>query len=271
MKTKLALFATWLAAAASLAAAPLTATTAVQTRPDDAAPVVSYLKAGTEPTPAATAALANTPAGWMAVDLVGPFEAYVENKEIGKGLDVRPDASIYLQPKLDSGVLTTMEKGDKVEITGLRGKWTQVHVDKKLVGYIRLTGVASNVVVAPVTDAKTTGAPTPAPLAPTTSVAANPGQPAPAASLGDGGSSLLPRLFQGKFASSKRPFAPRRPYDYQLNDDAGVRYAYLDLSKLLLTDAIENYLDHVVVVFGTAKNVPGTKDIVIEIESLQLK
>ena len=41
MKTKLALFATWLAAAASLAAAPLTATTAVQTRPDDAAPLES--------------------------------------------------------------------------------------------------------------------------------------------------------------------------------------------------------------------------------------
>jgi hypothetical protein len=91
------------------------------------------------------------------------------------------------------------------------------------------------------------------------------------ASLSDSGSSSLPRLFQGKFASSKRPFAPRRPYDYQLNDDAGVRYAYLDLSKLLLTDAIENYLDRVVVVYGTAKNVPGTKDIVIEIESLQLK
>jgi hypothetical protein len=264
MKTKLALFATWLAAAASLAAAPLTATTAVQTRPDDAAPVVSYLKAGTEPMPAAAVtALANTPAGWMAVDLAGPFEAYVENKEIGKGLDVRPGASIYLQPKLDSGVLTTMEKGDKVEITGLRGKWTQVHLDKRLVGYIRLTGVASSLAVAP--------APAPAPLAPTSIGAANSGQPAPTASLGDSSPNSLPRLFQGKFASSKRPFAPRRPYDYQLNDDAGVRYAYLDLSKLLLTEAIENYLDRVVVVYGTAKNVPGTKDIVIEIESLQLK
>jgi len=271
MKTKLALFATWLAATASLAAAPLTATTAVQTRPDDAAPVVSYLKAGTEPMPAAApAALANTPAGWMAVDLAGPFEAYVENKEIGKGLDVRVGASLYLQPKLDSGVLTTMEKGDKVEITGLRGKWTQVHLDKKLIGYIRLTGVASNIVVAPVADTQA-AAPAPVPLAPTTSIAASPGQPAPMVSLGDSGSSSLPRLFQGKFASSKRPFAPRRPYDYQINDDAGVRYAYLDLSKLLLTDAIENYLDRVVVVYGTAKNVPGTKDIVIEIESLQLK
>jgi hypothetical protein len=270
MKTKLALFATWLAATASLAAAPLTATTAVQTRPDDAAPVVSYLKAGTEPTPAATAALANTPAGWMAVDLAGPFEAYVENKEIGKSLDVRPGASIYLQPKLDSGVLTTMEKGDKVEITGLRGKWTQVRVGKELVGYIRLNGAASNVVVAPVTDAKA-AAPAPAPLAPTAYVAANPGQPAPTAGVGDNSSSSLPRLFQGTFASSKRPFAPRRPYDYQLNDDAGVRYAYLDLSKLLLTDAIDNYLDHVVVVSGTAKNVPGTKDVVIEIEGLQLR
>jgi hypothetical protein len=207
----------------------------------------------------------------MAVDLVGPFEAYVENKEIGKGLDVRPDASIYLQPKLDSGVLTTMEKGDKVEITGvLRGKWTQVRVDKKLIGYIRLTGVASNAVAAPVADAKA-AEPAPAPLAPAAIGAVSSGQPTPTASLGDNSSSSLPRLFQGKFTSSKRPFAPRRPYDYQLNDDAGVRYAYLDFSKLLLTDAIENYLDHVVVVFGTAKNVPGTKDIVIEIESLQLK
>lgn len=270
MKTKLALCAGWLAAAASLAAAPLTATTAVQTRPDDTAPVVSYLKAGSEPTPATAEALATTPAGWMAVDLAGPFEAYVENKEIGKGLDVRAGASIYLQPKIDSGVLTTMEKGDKVEITGLRGKWTQVRIDKKLVGFIRVTGVASSVAVTPVTDVKA-AAPAPGPIAAATYTAPASGQPAPAASFGDSGSSALPRLFQGKFASSKRPFAPRRPYDFQLNDDAGVRYAYLDLSKLLLTDAIENYLDHVVVVFGTAKNVPGTKDIVIEIESLQLR
>jgi hypothetical protein len=96
------------------------------------------------------------------------------------------------------------------------------------------------------------------------------GQSAPVVNLNDG-SGALPRLFQGKFVSSKRPFAPRRPYDWQLNDDAGVRYAYLDVTKLLLTDQIEKYVDHVVVVFGKPKAMPGARDIVIEVESLQLK
>ena len=57
------------------------------------------------------------------------------------------------------------------------------------------------------------------------------------------------------------------PYDYALNDDAGKRYAYLDISKLLLTEQIEKYIDHTVVVFGAAKNVPGGKDIVIMVET----
>ena len=89
--------------------------------------------------------------------------------------------------------------------------------------------------------------------------------------LGDGGSSTLPRFFQGKFVSTRSAFKPRRPYNWALNDDAGVRYAYLDVSKLLLTEQIEKYIDHVVVVYGAGKSVPGTKDIVIEVESLQLK
>jgi hypothetical protein len=89
--------------------------------------------------------------------------------------------------------------------------------------------------------------------------------------LGDGGSSTLPRLFQGKFVSTRHPFRPRRPFDWALNDDAGERYAYLDMSKLLLTDQLDKYVDHHVVVYGAAKSVPDHKDIVIEVESLQLK
>jgi hypothetical protein len=89
--------------------------------------------------------------------------------------------------------------------------------------------------------------------------------------LGDGGSSALPRQFAGKFVSTRRPLAPRRPYDYALNDDAGKRYAYLDISKLLLTEQIENYIDRKVVVFGAGKNSRDGKDIVIVVETLQLK
>ena len=90
-------------------------------------------------------------------------------------------------------------------------------------------------------------------------------------SLADGGGSTLARQFAGRIVSTRRALTPRRPYDYALNDEAGKRYAYLDISKLLLTEQIEKYIDHHVVVFGAAKPVPDTKDIVIQAETLQLK
>ncbi len=265
-------------AAPILAASPLTETTAVHTRPDASAPTITFLKAGTAPTFAATPA----PSGWVAVDLPGPFEAYVQNKDIGKSLDVRPGSAIHLQPSQDSAILAYMEAGDPAAITGLRGKWTQIRLEKKLTGFIRVAGgltVATSAYATPaesvlrdVPAAKAAPRPAaPAPMTPTAYGVATGGAAAPVVGLNDGGSGVLPRLFQGKFVSSKRPFAPRRPYDWQLNDDAGVRYAYLDLSKLLLTEQIDKYTDRVVVVYGKPKAMPGGRDIVIEVESLQLK
>jgi len=261
-----------------LAASPLTETTAVHTRPDASAPTITFLKAGTAPVFSATPA----PSGWVGVDLAGPFEGYVQNKDIGKSLDVRPGSAIHLQPSQDSAILAYMEAGDPAAITGLRGKWTQIRLEKKLTGFIRVAGGLSLAAPAysapaqPVLHDVPAASPAPrpvapAPMTPTAYGAATGGAPAPVVGLNDGGSGVLPRLFQGKFVSSKRPFAPRRPYDWQLNDDAGVRYAYLDLTKLLLTEQIEKYTDRVVVVYGKPKAMPGGRDIVIEVESLQLK
>lgn len=264
---------------ALLSAAPLTETTAVHTRPDASAPTITFLKAGTAPTFSATPA----PNGWVAVDLPGPFEGYVQNKDIGKSLDVRRGAAIHLQPTQDSAILAYMEPGDPAAITGLRGKWTQIRLEKTLTGFIRVSGglmapapthaaTPAQPVLRDVPAASPAPRPAaPAPLTPTAYGAAAGGAPAPVVGLNDGGAGVLPRLFQGRFVSSKRPFAPRRPYDWQLNDDAGVRYAYLDLTKLLLTEQIEKYLDRVVVVYGKPKPMPGGRDIVIEVESLQLK
>jgi hypothetical protein len=263
--------------AAALAAAPLAVTTAVHTKPDPASPAISYLKAGTEPTPAA-AAMANTPAGWMAVELPGPFEGYVENKDLAKSLDVKPGANIRVAPKADAGVLTIAEKDDKASITGLRGKWTQISLEKKLIGYIRIGGssgaqpaVATTPAPAPRPSPSNPAPVSPPPVTPGVYGVATAGQASAMVNLGDGGSSTLPRQFAGKFVSTRRPFTPRRPYDYALNDDAGKRYAYLDISKLLLTEQIEKYVDHSVVVFGAAKNSADGKDIVIQVETLQLK
>jgi hypothetical protein len=278
MKTKLLLAAAWLFAAANLQAAVLNATTAVHTKPDEGAPVVTYISAGTNAT-ASTDSVATTPAGWMAIDLPTPIEAYVPNKDITKSLDVRPGTPLHLLPNPASGVLCTAEKGDDIKINGVRGKWMRLKVNKKIVGFIRISSMPP-VATAPASYTSTPlpSAPLPAPVnaepAPA-SVASQPVASTPAATqtadLGDSASSMLPRVYEGKFVTTRRAFAPKRPYDFQINDSAGVRFAYVDLSRLMLTDAIEKYIDHNVAVFGLAKNVPGTQDIVIEVDSLQLK
>jgi hypothetical protein len=268
--------AAFAAAATSLWAAPLAVTTAVHTKPDASAPAISYLKAGTDPLPA-PGSIASIPAGWMAIELPGPFEGYVENKDLAKSLDVKPGAAIRLAPKADAGVLAIAEKSDKTTITGIRGKWTQISLERKLTGYIHLGGSGGYlppIATTPAPAAPKPPAPAPAsppPVSPGVYGAANSGQPAPMVNLGDGGSSTLPRQFAGRFVSTRRPFTPRRPYDYALNDDAGRRYAYVDVSKLLQTDQIEKFLNLNVVVFGTASNTADGKDIVIRIETLQLR
>lgn len=245
-------------------AAPLASATAVHTRPDVASPTITFLKAGVEPGPVSTQP---APLGWLAIELPGPFEAYVENKDLLKSLDVKPGAAIRLAPKSDAGILTTAEPTDKSTITGLHGKWTQISLERKLVGYVNVG--AAGTFTAPASPTSPSTALAPAPVSPTAYGVGSQGQPAPIVSLGDAAS--LPRQFAGRFVSTRRPLMPRRPFDYALNDDAGKRYAYLDLSRLLLAEEIEKYLDHGVVVFGAAKSTPDGKEIVIEVETLQLR
>jgi hypothetical protein len=269
MKTNLRLLLAFFAAAASLTAAPLTSSTAVHARPETSAPAVAVLKAGTEPTPAIGVALA-LPPGWQAVELTGPHEVYVHGKDLTKNLDVKPNAEFRTQPKADAPVLTTFSPGDKAEITGLRGKWTQLKLEKKIVGYIRTSGAGNSAASAPAPAAPAYTPPASAPVPAIASTGGAPGRPAQNINLGDGGSSALPRLFKGQLVGTRKLIG-RAPYEFQLNDDGGARYAYLDTSKLLLTEQIDKYIDRTVVVYGTAKPVPNSKDIVIQVESLQLQ
>jgi hypothetical protein len=264
-----------LCAPAALLAQRLSEPKAVHTLPDRSSPAITVLKAGTEPLPATT--LGDTPTGWMAIELPGPFEGYVENKDLGKSLDVKPGTPIRISPNADGSVITIAEEGDKTSITGLRGRWTQISLDKTLVGYINVGTAPDAAPPTPTppppasTAAGSGSAPQAAPPPPAPGVyGAAPGQAGPMVTQGD--TRALARQFAGVFVSTKRPLRPRRPYDFALNDDAGRRYAYLDVSKLLLTDQIENYLDRPVVVFGAASTVPGGgREIVIQVERLQLK
>jgi hypothetical protein len=263
MKIKFLLAAAGLASAGALNAATLSVATAVQSQPDAASPVIVVLPAGAEqPTPTDKVPL--PPSGWIAVEVAGPFEGYVKNRNLTKQLDVVPGSSVYVAPKETSTVLATFAKGDKAEITGLHGSWTQIRLEKALVGYIQ-TGpsIPSAAGEAPVAAAP--AAPSTAPAAPASSAAAS---VAPAAD--DGGSSLA-RLFEGTLATTKTLLLPKRPYDWQLVDTSGKRIAYVDLSKLLLTDQIENYSGHGVVVLGSLKPVKDSNDLVIMVEGLRLK
>jgi len=270
MKIKIILAGAGVAFCAALGAAPLSVTTAVQTRPDPEAPVIAVLKAGSEQ-PAPTDKAGPAPAGWSAVEVNGPFEGYVRNRDLTKQLDVLPGAPVYLAPREDSGVLAVFEKGDKAAITGLHGGWTQVRLEKTVVGYIR-TGPAEPAPAAAAAAAPTAPA-MPAPAAPSSSPpAAAPASAPPAGAPSPPGEIVaLSRLFEGTLASSQSILAPRRPYGWQLEDSSGKRIAYVDLTKLLLTDQIENYAGRAVVVLGSIRPVRESKDFVIVADGFRLK
>ena len=253
MKTTLRLSTAVLLLAAPLAAAPLMETTAIHAQPDAATSAIGYLKAGTEPTAAANT---TAPQGWMAIELPGPHEAYVSNNDFSKSLDIHPGAVIRLMPKADAPILTTMQEGDKTEITGLRSGWTQIKLSKTVIGYINVGGSSS---------APRAAAAPPAPLA----MAAGPAAPV----ISSGPASALPHTFQGMLVETKRILliGPRRDYDYQLNNTEDKRVAFLDVSKVLVTEKMEPYLDRLVTVSGVLKQTPDGKDVVIEVESLESK
>jgi hypothetical protein len=265
MKIKFVFAAAGLACGAALQAATLSVATAVQSQPDAASPVIVILPAGAEQ-PIPTDKVAIPPSGWVAVEVAGPFEGYVKNRSLTKALDVVPGSSVYVAPKETSAVLAVFAKGDKAEITGLHGSWTQIRLEKTLVGYIQ-TGPATASATASVSEAPAPAAPSPATAAP----AAAPSAPPSAAPAPDDGGSSLARLFEGTLASTKTLLMPKRPFDWQLVDASGKRIAYVDLSKLLLTDQIENYAGHGVVVLGALKPVKDSDDLVISVVGLRLK
>jgi len=280
MKIKTSLLLALLAAS-SLSAAPLSKTTAVHAQPNPSTPAIAVLNAGTEPVPA-TGLTVPVPPGWTAIELAGPHEVYVQGKDMMKSLDVKPGANFYTAPKADAPILTTMVKGDPAEISGIHGRWTQIRLQKKVIGYIGDDSVNSSI-VSPVTSSRPAISTAAAPAgvnAATTSASpvqiyAGPAAPAPqqlaptpSNTLNPAAAAALPRLFEGIFVPAKR-FLAYKPYEYQLNDRSGQRYAFLDCSRLPKTEPLDRYIDRTITVYGSARVIENTKDLVIEVDSIQ--
>jgi hypothetical protein len=244
------------AALASGSTETLPADTAVFQQADAASPVITRLAKGTSVT-----LVGEAPTGWRRVEVAGTFEAFVHTRDITKGLDVREGANLLTAPARTAPVLSTAQKDDKTEIVGLRGDYCQVRVTKSLQGFIAAPETANrparNPAVLP---------PLPAPASPA------PAAPALGRPVAPTNSADLPRLFSGTLVVARRPVInPNPPYDYQLTDLGGRRFAYVDTKRLVLTGRIEDLVDKLVTVTGTVRNTVDGRDLVVVAESIEAR
>ncbi len=257
MKTKLSFLALAFAwSGLALVADTLTADTAVFQQADASSPVISQLKRG-----APVETVGDAPAGWRRVAVTGTFEAFVHSRDISKSLEVREGASMLTAPSKTAPQLSVAQKDDVTEITGLRGDYCQIKVTKRLEGFIALPSMANR--PADSTPAIALTMPITAPVATSASV----GRAVPSGNMAD-----LPRLFSGTLVIARRPLLnPNPPYEYQLTDLSGRRFAYVDPKRLILTNRMESYVDKIVTITGTVRNTVDGKDLVVVAEAIQVK
>ncbi len=242
--------------------------------PDASAPILGTAQSGT--------ALSSVPApaGWAAVELAGPHAVYVTHKDTLKNFEVRPGAAYLSAPRANAPVLGLAGENDVAEFADVEGKFNKFSLNKPLVAYVRVPVAPVAQVAAPAHAPASHAAATPAPAADTLpplmddlpgtlsqNIPAN--RPVAPGQSVESGEPRLARTFFGIVASSRNPLRPRRPHDFQLNDDGGTRIAYLDISKLLLTEQIEAFVGRPVSILGTAET--AGNDLVIRVESLKLQ
>jgi hypothetical protein len=234
----------------------LPADTAVFLQPDAKSFVLSRLKAGNT-----IIYTGDAPAGWRRVELSGTFEAYVLTRDLTKGLDIKVGANVLTEPKKDASVLTVAQEGDKSELVGLakNSDFCQIKIEKKLQGFIAV-GANANL------PADSRVVLNSAPTSPASSSAV--GRAVPIA----GNSADMPRLFAGRLVLARRAIInPNPPYDYQVVDSSGRRFAYVDMRRMPATEKIDPFIDRDVSITGTVRNTVDGKDIVIAAESIQFK
>jgi hypothetical protein len=259
-------------------AAELTEAATAYAAPDAASTVLGTAKAGSR--------LATTPApsGWQAVELAGPHTVYVAEKDTLKNFDVRPGASYFAAPRADAPVIGLAGDKDPAQFADIAGRYNKFSLNRALIGYVRLPVSAVAPVVsmpaAPLAATEPVSTPAASPSAPAGGFASDATllrQDIPASTPVGAGQGLgagepqLARIFFGTIASTRNPLRPRRPHDFQLNDDNGNRFAFLDISNLLLTEKLETFIGRNVTIQGTAEPAPNSRDLIIHVESLKLR
>ncbi len=245
--------------------------------PAYATPAEGALSLGTAPVGARLLGT-TAPAGWAAVELPGPHAVFVAEKDTLKNFEVRPGAAYYAAPSTDAPVIGLAGEADRTEFADVEGRFNKFSLAGPVTAYVRLPGAPASTPL-PVTSVATetaTNPSTPPPLMDDLASVLPSDAPAlqPNVSPGRGleaGEPRLARTFHGVVASTRNPLRPRRPYDYQLNDSGGSRIAYLDISRLLLTERMDAYLGRPVFILGSVASLGTGKELVIQVDSLKLQ
>lgn len=239
--------------------------TPLRITPADDAPVAITIKTGSELVPAdeakVPADLLPLPENWMAVEHYDSYQGYVSNEDVLKDFSVDLGVGVLLEPSMDAPLLTIVEDGDDTTVIEVIGEWSKVAVRKPLLGYVNLantTVAATEAVVvedAVIEDAVVDDVP-PLPPPPMVNPAAN--------------ADLAPILLNGRLERTRRFFGQGPEQDYQLIDKNGRVMAYLEVANLLTTEKVESYLGLTVNVFGVPRKPPGTKALILRVESLRM-
>jgi len=294
--------------------ASLTEDTPARLAPNNNAAVLRILPAGSElrfitDTSKDDAAAKDRSATWQAIALDGPFTLYVRNGDIDKGLAIKPASPLYLEPDNAAAVVAYAEEGDAITITGLRGRWTQIELQKPLTAYVSTQAgnalittksaapaaattttaetvkVTETPAVTASTESATVEVPEPEKLASEAEPDSEPAVPtttaqpasaarsvtAPPSQINQSATAALNRSqIQGKLVSTRRRFGARRPYDWQINAKFSFRIAYLDFSRMQGTDQLARYEGQQVVVYGLVSPL-GDGQYVMLVESIRLQ
>ena len=80
--------------------------------------------------------------GWNWFEYEGSFRGFVENREVGKDLEVSIGALVHLRPSSNSPILATIEEGDPAKVIWA-GDWVQIDFTKAVPVYFRYAGGAN--------------------------------------------------------------------------------------------------------------------------------
>lgn len=253
------------------AASTASANRPVHLRPDSSSPVIGTLNEGDLPVASADPVeltQEQRQAGWEAISYLDDFRGFVRRNDVGKDLDVKPGAPVYLSAGADADrIITHAAANELFEVERLTGDWIELSFRKPVTGFVQSSSAAplptaqaevleAEAVVMEDLPAPEVKAASPAAAA----VTSRDGVPV------DG----LQRLYEGRLARSRSFLGRQPPYPFQIMDQSGNRIAYLDLNKLLITTPIDRFLDRGFQFYGKAEPIEGRRDFVIRVEHMRL-